>query len=48
VEGAVEVVVGLPRSLTGREGPAAVKVRAFARETLTCSIRYRCGCATSG
>jgi putative Holliday junction resolvase len=27
---AVELVVGLPRSLSGREGPAAVKVRAFA------------------
>jgi putative Holliday junction resolvase len=29
-EGAVEVVVGLPRSLSGSEGPAAVKVRDFA------------------
>ena len=27
---AVEVVVGLPRSLSGGEGPAAVKVRDFA------------------
>ncbi|WP_055588830.1 Holliday junction resolvase RuvX [Streptacidiphilus griseoplanus] len=27
---ALEVVVGLPRSLSGKEGPAAVKVRAFA------------------
>ena len=27
---AVEVVVGLPRSLSGREGPAADKVRAWA------------------
>ncbi|GAB2586287.1 Holliday junction resolvase RuvX [Streptomyces capparidis] len=27
---AVEVVVGLPRSLSGREGPAAAKVREFA------------------
>ncbi len=27
---AVEVVVGLPRSLSGREGPSAVKARAFA------------------
>lgn len=27
---AVEVVVGLPRSLSGREGPAAEKVRDFA------------------
>ncbi|WP_182526665.1 Holliday junction resolvase RuvX [Nocardioides dongkuii] len=26
----VEVVVGLPRSLSGREGPAAVKTREFA------------------
>ena len=31
-ENAVEVVVGLPRSLSGREGPAAVKVREFAHE----------------
>ncbi len=30
-EGAVEVVMGLPRSLSGGEGPAAVKTRAFAR-----------------
>ena len=30
--GAVEVVVGLPRSLSGREGPAAAKVRVFAVE----------------
>ncbi|WP_395658752.1 Holliday junction resolvase RuvX [Nocardioides sp.] len=29
-EEAVELVVGLPRSLSGREGPAAVKVREFA------------------
>ena len=28
---AIEVVVGLPRSLSGGEGPAAVKVREFAR-----------------
>ena len=28
---AVEVVVGLPRSLSGGEGPSAVKVREFAR-----------------
>jgi len=27
---AVEVVVGLPRSLSGREGPAAAKARAYA------------------
>jgi putative Holliday junction resolvase len=27
---AVEVVVGLPRSLSGREGPAAARVREFA------------------
>ena len=27
---AVEVVIGLPRSLSGSEGPAAVKVREFA------------------
>lgn len=29
-ENAFEVVVGLPRSLSGKEGPAAVKVREFA------------------
>ena len=28
----VEVVVGLPRSLSGREGPSAVKVRAWAAQ----------------
>ena len=28
----IEVVGGLPRSLTGGEGPAAVKVRAFTQE----------------
>lgn len=27
----IEVVVGLPRSLSGREGPAAAKVREFAK-----------------
>jgi putative Holliday junction resolvase len=31
-EGAIEVVVGLPVSLSGGEGPAAAKVRAFASE----------------
>lgn len=30
-QGAVEVVLGLPRSLSGGEGPAAAKVREFAR-----------------
>jgi putative Holliday junction resolvase len=29
-EGAVEIVVGLPKSLSGGEGPAAVRVREFA------------------
>ena len=29
-DGVVEVVMGLPRSLSGREGPAAVKTREFA------------------
>ncbi|MEV0264205.1 Holliday junction resolvase RuvX [Streptomyces sp. NPDC050617] len=28
----IEVIAGLPRSLKGGEGPAAAKVRAFARE----------------
>jgi putative holliday junction resolvase len=31
-EEAVEVVVGLPRSLSGAEGPAAAKVRRFAAQ----------------
>lgn len=31
-ESAIEVVVGLPTSLSGREGPAAVKARGFAGE----------------
>ncbi len=31
-ESAVEVVLGLPRSLSGGEGPAAAKARSFARE----------------
>ena len=30
--GAVRIYVGLPRSMSGGEGPAAGKVRAFARE----------------
>jgi putative Holliday junction resolvase len=28
----IEIVIGLPRSLNGREGPAAEKVRTFAQE----------------
>jgi len=32
---AVEIVVGLPRSLSGREGPAAAGVRAFAARLAT-------------
>ncbi|MBA2465748.1 MAG: Holliday junction resolvase RuvX [Nocardioidaceae bacterium] len=31
-EDAVEVVLGLPRSLSGREGPAATKARVFASQ----------------
>jgi putative Holliday junction resolvase len=31
-DGVIEVVVGLPRSLSGREGPAAAKVRGWATE----------------
>ena len=34
---AVEVVVGLPRSLSGREGPAAVKTRVWA-DTLAAAL----------
>lgn len=34
-DGVVEVVVGLPRSMSGKEGPAAVKVRAFADRLTT-------------
>ncbi|RLV50201.1 Holliday junction resolvase RuvX [Nocardioides mangrovicus] len=33
--GAVEVVVGLPKSLSGREGPSAGKVREFAQALAT-------------
>ena len=32
---AVEIVIGLPRSLSGGEGPAAGKVRTFARDVAT-------------
>lgn len=35
-EEAVEVVVGLPRSLSGREGPAAEKVREFTTRLASC------------
>ena len=35
---AVELVVGLPRSLSGRDGPAAAKARAFA-EALAADLR---------
>ncbi len=34
-DGVIEIVVGLPRSLSGTEGPAAVKVRAFATRLTT-------------
>ncbi len=34
-EDTVEVIVGLPRSLSGGEGPAAVKVREFAARLAT-------------
>ena len=40
----IEVVVGLPRSLKGGEGPAAAKVRAFAQE-LARQHRARAGAA---
>lgn len=39
--GAIELVVGLPVSLNGREGPAATKVRGFAttlRDTVTPTV----------
>ena len=32
---ALEVVVGLPRSLSGQEGPAAAKARAYAEELVS-------------
>ena len=44
----IEVVVGLPRSLKGGEGPAAVKVRGFARELAAGHAPFRCGSWTSG
>ena len=34
-DGVLEIVVGLPRSLSGKEGPAAVKVRLFADRLAT-------------
>ncbi len=39
--GAVEAVVGLPRSLSGGLGPAAVKVRAFAEALQAASAQRR-------
>jgi putative Holliday junction resolvase len=39
-ESAVELVVGLPRSLSGGEGPAAARVRAFAA-TLAAAVAPR-------
>lgn len=44
----IEVVVGLPRSLKGGEGPAAVKVAASPRNSPGPSRPYRCGWSTSG
>ncbi len=35
-EEAVEIVMGLPRSLSGAEGPSAAKVRDFARRVARC------------
>ena len=43
---AVEVVVGLPRSLSGGEGPAAVKTRAWA-VALAARRSRRCPCDSS-
>ena len=43
---AVEVVVGLPRSLSGGEGPAAVKTRAWA-DTLAAALGTACRCDSS-
>lgn len=42
-EEACEVVLGLPRSLSGGEGPAAVKARAFAEQlaTVVAPVRVR-------
>jgi putative Holliday junction resolvase len=40
-EDAVEVVVGLPRSLSGGEGPAAAKVRGFTAELVGVLARAR-------
>ena len=46
-EEAVEVVVGLPVSLSGGEGPAAAKVRAFALD-LAASLRAKAEEAVGG
>lgn len=45
---ALEVVVGLPRSLSGKEEPAAAKVRGYAGGWRRCWRRCRCGWWTSG
>ena len=46
---ALEVVVGLPRSLSGQEGPAAALARDYAgRLARAGSRRYRCAWWTSG
>lgn len=45
---AIEVVVGLPTSLSGREGPAAQAARRFAARLADRLPRRRSGCTTSG
>ncbi len=42
---ALEVVVGLPRSLSGQEGPAAAKARAYAADLAAALLAA--GCAAS-
>ena len=47
-DGAIEVIVGLPTSLSGREGAAAAGARSSPRSWPGGSPRSRCGWSTSG
>ena len=44
----VEIVVGLPRTLAGREGPAAEAARAFAAALAARACPFRSCSPTSG
>ena len=44
----IEVLVGLPRSLGGGEGPAAAQARAAGGAAVRRRSAYRCGWSTNG